>query len=348
MAEMDRRSMLKQAAAVGLSALSAPAALLSTSRSQEQAKNKETSNLPDYTKDPRVQLHLSKVRAKKALITQGTNEATNAPVWEAMQQILNKVEPGPSIAVTGKYDAETYLKLTDFQESSKTDPDGVIGPLTLAKMDQKLYPREVVFEVQSALRTRLFSHLGVDGKFGRQTSYWLAIFQLQQGLEPTGDIDNITRLCLARPLPSKPLDYRKLPKTEQKGYLNGNPFYFTARRIGYYFMSEKTAQAYLKMTDAALKDGVHLEINSAFRTQEEQAALYADFQADLARSRKHGTKRREPNANRPGHSKHQSGIALDLKRGVEDSSRNWLRINARKFGFQAPHSHEPWHYELKK
>ena len=94
-----------------------------------------------------------------------------------------------------------------------------------------------------------------------------------------------------------------------------------------------TAQAFFKMAAAARRDGVLLQVNSGFRTAEEQRELY-----DLYR------RGRGPLAAKPGSSNHQSGHALDLDTR-SPKVRRWLKRHAFRFGFRRTIACERWHYE---
>jgi hypothetical protein len=94
-------------------------------------------------------------------------------------------------------------------------------------------------------------------------------------------------------------------------------------------MRPDVAQAFDRMAEAARRDaGISLIINSAFRSDAEQARLFAA----------------NPNPRyvaRPGTSLHRYGTELDLG---PSSAYGWLSRNARRFGFIQRYSWEPWHY----
>lgn len=48
---------------------------------------------------------------------------------------------------------------------------------------------------------------------------------------------------------------------------------------------------------------------------------------------------------RPGTSKHESGLAADL-RWASDADKKWYHANAKKYGLYFPMSHEPWHIQF--
>jgi transglycosylase-like protein with SLT domain/D-alanyl-D-alanine carboxypeptidase-like protein len=93
-------------------------------------------------------------------------------------------------------------------------------------------------------------------------------------------------------------------------------------------MRPDVALAFDRLDAAARKDGVHLLINSAFRSDAEQAILFA----------------RHPDPKwvaPPGHSLHRLGTELDLG---PPSAYGWLAANAPSFHFQQRYAWEAWHY----
>jgi hypothetical protein len=89
------------------------------------------------------------------------------------------------------------------------------------------------------------------------------------------------------------------------------------------------AAAFDRMDDAAHRDGVDLVVNSAFRTDAEQAVLF----------------RRHPDPRwvaPPGKSRHREATELDL--GGSGGAWAWLAGHASGFGFRQRYSWEPWHY----
>jgi soluble lytic murein transglycosylase-like protein len=93
-------------------------------------------------------------------------------------------------------------------------------------------------------------------------------------------------------------------------------------------MRPDVAQAFDRMETAARQDGVALVITSAFRSDAEQAALFAAHP--------------DPKwVARPGTSLHRLGTELDLGPA---SAYGWLARNAKRFGFVQRYDWEPWHY----
>jgi len=93
-------------------------------------------------------------------------------------------------------------------------------------------------------------------------------------------------------------------------------------------MRPDVAQAFDAMAIAAARDGHTLAINSAFRSDAEQAALFAANPDPRMVAR-------------PGTSLHRCGTELDLGPA---SAYGWLAVNAQKFGFLQRYSWEAWHY----
>tara|TARA_R110002074_G_scaffold127231_4_gene266110 strand:+ start:12126 stop:13307 length:1182 start_codon:yes stop_codon:yes gene_type:complete len=121
-------------------------------------------------------------------------------------------------------------------------------------------------------------------------------------------------------------------------------------------VAKDIAGYYVSMRDAASSEGVTLRINSGFRGYEDvaipaecgggtksgQNSLYAQYGPGVAA--------------RPGRSKHQNGIALDLQTGMPKDEKNaypdritphylWLMNNSHKFGFIRTVKTERWHFE---
>ena len=97
-------------------------------------------------------------------------------------------------------------------------------------------------------------------------------------------------------------------------------------------MRPDVAAAFDEMAAAASHAGIDLVVNSAFRTDAEQAALYAE--------------KPDPQwVAPPGHSLHRCATELDLG---PDSADGWLAANAGRFGFLQRYSWEPWHFGYTK
>lgn len=109
--------------------------------------------------------------------------------------------------------------------------------------------------------------------------------------------------------------------------------------------------AFMEMKNAAARDGITLTIVSGYRSYARQEKLYNNYVA------KDGQAEADRYSARPGHSEHQSGLAMDLN-SVDDSFANtkeakWIAENCAKYGFIIRYPkdkeditgyiYEPWH-----
>jgi len=93
-------------------------------------------------------------------------------------------------------------------------------------------------------------------------------------------------------------------------------------------MRPDVAMAFDRMEEAARADGVALTINSGFRSDAEQARLFAAHP--------------DPKwVARPGTSLHRLGTELDIG---PPAAYGWLAANAPRFGFVKRYAWEPWHW----
>ena len=105
------------------------------------------------------------------------------------------------------------------------------------------------------------------------------------------------------------------------------------------------------MKKAAAADGINLYISSGYRSYGTQKSLYGSYKSMYGRSTA------DVFSARPGHSEHQSGLALDLNivkdwfAGTKEAK--WLSRNCWKYGFvirypegksyNTGYKYEPWH-----
>lgn len=203
---------------------------------------------------------------------------------------------------------------------------------------QGAYSKEDIKGIQSTLNNTLGFHLDIDGGLGKRTKFALAMYQVSRGLKATGEITGETIAALSgNKAQVDKFDHRLLPRSQQTGYIKGKEFTFAAVTIGDFVMSEGTAKSFLAMFQEARADGVTLEINSAFRTYEQQKKEYAAYLSGTGSL-----------AAKPGLSNHQSGIALDIQSGGWTGKVYlWLKENASAFHFKRTVDSEPWHWEFR-
>jgi hypothetical protein len=109
--------------------------------------------------------------------------------------------------------------------------------------------------------------------------------------------------------------------------------------------------AFAKMRRAASADGVSLRIISGFRSYASQKSVYA------AKIRQYGFHKAQLRSARPGHSEHQTGLAIDVnsisQAWGETKAGRWVARNAHRYGFivrypkgktsLTGYAYEPWH-----
>jgi len=124
-----------------------------------------------------------------------------------------------------------------------------------------------------------------------------------------------------------------LPKTYAPGFTGG------------------TYKAFQVMQADAKKQGINLNIISGFRSYQTQQGTYNGW------VNKYGKEYADTISARPGHSEHQSGLAMDLNSlqfaFAETTEGRWLAENCWKYGFiiRYPegkehitgYQYEPWH-----
>lgn len=116
-------------------------------------------------------------------------------------------------------------------------------------------------------------------------------------------------------------------------------------------LDSQTSSAFETMKAAASADGISLWIVSGFRSYDTQEELYNNY------VEKDGKEEADRYSARPGHSEHQTGLALDLnslETSFEDTPEGqWLASNCYKYGFiiryqknkesVTGYMYEPWH-----
>lgn len=134
------------------------------------------------------------------------------------------------------------------------------------------------------------------------------------------------------------------------GTLIANKTYSLPEYYGY-GLTDETYQACNEMIAAAAEDGIYLWIESGFRSYETQSYTYQSFVWDR------GTELADLCSARPGHSEHQSGMAIDFNTTSDAFAYTpeaaWIAAHCAEFGFiirypQGKESitgykYEPWH-----
>ena len=126
----------------------------------------------------------------------------------------------------------------------------------------------------------------------------------------------------------------------------------TSEDLGAAFpVTPETRLAFLAMREAAQKEGLWLFSVSSYRTYDLQEMLYNGYAA------RDGREAADRYSARPGHSEHQTGLAIDLnscEAGFEDTPEGiWIAEHCVEFGFilrypagkeeVTGYMYEPWH-----
>jgi LAS superfamily LD-carboxypeptidase LdcB len=124
-----------------------------------------------------------------------------------------------------------------------------------------------------------------------------------------------------------------------------------ATRTGFLLRGDAYGQ-FKKMHTDATRAGLKIRINSAYRSYSMQNGIYNDFALRL------GLTKAMTRAALPGHSEHQTGLAVDLAGShssfVKSKEYKWLLANAHRYGFIRRYTadnakitryvDEPWHW----
>lgn len=117
-------------------------------------------------------------------------------------------------------------------------------------------------------------------------------------------------------------------------------------------MRKEAADAFMKMADGAMLDGVTLKNASAYRSYDYQVNLYNNYVT------RDGKEKADIYSARAGYSEHQTGLCTDINT-IDSSFDNtsaskWLKDNAYKYGFilrfpkdkedVTGYKYESWHY----
>ncbi len=118
-----------------------------------------------------------------------------------------------------------------------------------------------------------------------------------------------------------------------------------------YQLREKAADAFEKLISAAKLENVFIRPYSAYRSYTYQTGLYDRY------VKRDGKLKADTYSARPGHSEHQTGLAVDVwtegKQEITKKDAEWLKQNAHKYGFIIRYTEEnqnitgyiaePWH-----
>ncbi len=139
--------------------------------------------------------------------------------------------------------------------------------------------------------------------------------------------------------------------TYVNGILIANKTYALPEEYAPGGLTSECEQAFYKMQSAAQADGLRLFVKSGYRSYIDQKIIYQGYvQSDSKENA-------DRYSARPGHSEHQSGLALDINSTsssfADTAEGKWLAQNCHKYGFilRYPkekesitgYMYEPWH-----
>ena len=116
-------------------------------------------------------------------------------------------------------------------------------------------------------------------------------------------------------------------------------------------LDSETESAFYTLSDAAAEEGLNIYLSSGFRSYETQNRIYNNYVSN------YGQSSADTFSARPGHSEHQTGLAIDVN-SIDDSfadtpEAEWLASHAHEYGFiiRYPkgkesitgYKYEPWH-----
>jgi len=147
---------------------------------------------------------------------------------------------------------------------------------------------------------------------------------------------------------SKDFTPTNLEEINNKYFINGNQ---NVRKL-----TKEAKQAFEKLSQDSIKNNTPVYGQSAYRSYETQENLYNSA------INNYGKDKADLDTARPGHSEHQTGLAIDVSSTKEGNmlefgntpSYTWMINNAHKYGFILRYTeknekihgyiHEPWHF----
>ncbi len=139
--------------------------------------------------------------------------------------------------------------------------------------------------------------------------------------------------------------------TYVNGVLIANKTYALPASYGPGGLTDETEAAFDEMQEAAADDGIDLYVVSGFRSYSLQESLYNRYVSE------DGKAAADRYSARPGHSEHQTGLAMDLNdvsySFADTAAGRWVAANCWRYGFilrypenkesETGYRYEPWH-----
>ena len=129
-------------------------------------------------------------------------------------------------------------------------------------------------------------------------------------------------------------------RSEEDNRMAMSDFLLKGKSESHLNLDKKFSPALLNFLTASKEAGHDIDIFSGFRTFDHQKRLFDEA------VKKYGSPEKARHwVAPPGKSKHNYGLAADLKYGT-DKAKEWAHKNAEKFGLHFRMGHEPWQIEL--
>ncbi|MBQ7638287.1 MAG: M15 family metallopeptidase [Clostridia bacterium] len=138
-------------------------------------------------------------------------------------------------------------------------------------------------------------------------------------------------------------------------YINGvlvvNKTYSVPSSYGPGDLTDECREAFNTLVSAAAEDGLNIFVVSGYRSYSTQEGLYQRYCS------RDGQERADTYSARPGHSEHQTGLAIDVNSVsysfADTAEGQWIAANSYKYGFivrygrdkesVTGYAYEPWH-----
>ena len=171
---------------------------------------------------------------------------------------------------------------------------------------------------------------------------------------------NLDKEPYKKPLPARNLNTEKVLVNKyyylEKNYVPENLETISNRfALNNMKMVKEAKEAFEEMASTAKKEGLSIIAMSCYRSYDYQVSVYNKY------VRTDGKEKADTYSGRPGHSEHQTGLAVDVYNGKENYTNfektkefDWMKKHASEYGFilrfpkdkesETGYIYESWHY----
>lgn len=227
-------------------------------------------------------------------------------------------------------------------------------------MDKNIFVKSLIIGVVAAVFVAVFGIVLLSGDKGDDNQPSSSTISSSSTVEVSSQTPSEQSSSQASASSSMPSSSKTSSTVEantkpiQPKYVDGvlivNKTYPVSQDFGNGITAE-TQAAFEEMKAAAKQDGISLWIVSGFRSYTRQQTLYTNY------CNASGKAQADRFSARPGHSEHQTGLALDLNNAsgsfVGTKEAKWIEENCYKYGFIVRYGkdkeqytgfkYEPWH-----